>query len=45
MSQPQTNHVYGLGFCALAYFIMFLGNDYLYRHIWYLYTGIGILSL
>ena len=34
---------YGLGF-VLAYFIMFLGNDYLYRHIWYLY-GIGILSL
>jgi Bacterial cell division membrane protein len=34
---------YVLGF-ILAYFIMFIGNDYIYKHIWILY-GIGIVSL
>ena len=34
---------YVIGF-ALAYFIMFIGNDFIYRNIWILY-GIGVLSL
>lgn len=34
---------YILGF-ALAYFVMFIGNDYIYRNIWWFY-GIGILLL
>lgn len=34
---------YGLGF-ALAYFIMFIGNDWIYKNIWIFY-GIGILLL
>lgn len=29
---------------ALAYFMMFLGKDFIYRHIWWLY-GFGVLSL
>lgn len=34
---------YIIGF-ALAYFIMFIGNDFIYEHVWILY-GLGILSL
>ena len=34
---------YILGF-GIAYFIMFIGNDFIYRNIWILY-GIGVLSL
>ncbi len=34
---------YVIGF-ALAYFIMFIGNDFIYQNIWILY-GIGVLSL
>ena len=34
---------YIVGF-ALAYFIMFIGNDFIYDHVWILY-GLGILSL
>lgn len=34
---------YVIGF-VIAYFIMFIGNDFIYRNIWILY-GIGILSL
>lgn len=34
---------YILGF-GLAYFIMFIGNDYIYRNIWFFY-GVGIISL
>ena len=34
---------YILGF-AIAYFVMFIGNDYIYRNIWWFY-GIGILCL
>ena len=34
---------YTIGF-MLAYFIMFIGNDFIYRNIWILY-GLGILSL
>ena len=34
---------YVVGF-AIAYFIMFVGNQYIYHHIWILY-GIGIISL
>ena len=34
---------YIVGF-ALAYFIMFVGNDYIYRNIWFLY-GLGIIML
>lgn len=34
---------YIVGF-ALAYFIMFIGNDFIYDHVWILY-GIGLLSL
>lgn len=34
---------YLVGF-ILAYFIMFVGNDFIYEHVWILY-GIGILSL
>lgn len=34
---------YGIGF-LLAYFIMFIGNDFLYKNIWIFY-GLGILSL
>lgn len=34
---------YIIGF-GLAYFIMFIGNDFIYRNIWILY-GIGIVTL
>lgn len=34
---------YLIGF-ALAYFIMFIGNDYIYRNIWFLY-GFGVIML
>lgn len=34
---------YTIGF-MLAYFIMFIGNDFIYRNIWILY-GLGVLSL
>lgn len=34
---------YGIGF-ILAYFIMFIGNDFIYKNVWILYT-IGIISL
>ena len=34
---------YIVGF-GLAYFIMFIGNDFIYDHVWILY-GLGILSL
>ena len=34
---------YVVGF-GLAYFMMFIGNDFIYDHAWVLY-GIGILSL
>ncbi len=34
---------YIIGF-GLAYFIMFIGNDFIYRNIWILY-GIGIITL
>lgn len=34
---------YVIGF-LIAYFIMFIGNDFIYRNIWILY-GIGVLSL
>lgn len=34
---------YIVGF-LLAYFIMFIGNDFIYEHVWILY-GLGILSL
>jgi rod shape determining protein RodA len=34
---------YTLGF-LVAYFIMFVGNQYIYRHVWILYI-IGIISL
>ncbi len=34
---------YVIGF-ALAYFIMFIGNDYIYRNIWFFYI-IGAISL
>lgn len=34
---------YFIGF-LIAYFIMFIGNDFIYRNIWILY-GIGILAL
>ena len=34
---------YTVGF-LLAFFIMFIGNNYIYKNIWFLY-GIGIISL
>lgn len=34
---------YVIGF-LIAYFIMFIGNDFIYRNIWILY-GLGVLSL
>lgn len=34
---------YILGF-AIAYFIMFIGNDFIYDHVWILY-GLGVISL
>lgn len=34
---------YGIGF-VLAYFIMFIGNDFIYKNIWIFY-GIGVLLL
>ncbi len=34
---------YTLGF-AVAYFIMFIGNNYIYRNVWFLYI-IGVISL
>src|SRR5690554_4280798 len=34
---------YVLGF-IIAYFIMFIGNNYIYRNIWFIYI-IGVLSL
>lgn len=34
---------YGIGF-LLAYFIMFIGNDYIYKNIWIFY-GIGVVLL
>lgn len=34
---------YTIGF-MIAYFIMFIGNDFIYRNIWILY-GLGVLSL
>ncbi len=34
---------YIIGF-AITYFIMFVGNDYIYRHAWFIYT-LGVLSL
>ena len=34
---------YGLGF-LIAFFIMYIGNDYIYKHVWFLY-GTGILLL
>lgn len=34
---------YGIGF-VLAYFIMFIGNDFIYKNVWIFY-GIGILLL
>lgn len=34
---------YVIGF-VIAYFIMFIGNDFIYRNIWILY-GLGVLSL
>ncbi len=34
---------YTVGF-ILAYFIMFIGNDFIYEHVWVFY-GLGILSL
>ncbi|NLM63095.1 MAG: FtsW/RodA/SpoVE family cell cycle protein [Mollicutes bacterium] len=34
---------YVLGF-GIAYFIMFIGNDYVYRHVWFLYIA-GVVSL
>lgn len=34
---------FGIGF-VLAYFIMFIGNEYIYKHAWFLYI-LGVLSL
>lgn len=34
---------YIVGF-VLAYFIMFIGNDYIYKNIWFFY-GIGVIAL
>ena len=34
---------YVVGF-LLAFFVMFIGNNYIYKNIWFLY-GIGIISL
>jgi len=45
MSHLVTNQIiwYVVGF-ALIYFVMAIGNSYIYRIVWFLY-GIGILSL
>lgn len=34
---------YGLGF-LIAFFIMYIGNEFIYKHVWFLY-GAGILLL